>query len=785
MSAVMSDQSRQNQLSDDDLVSAIDDAETRTYGSEISSRTAQLAAERALAIDLYLGQDVEPAPDGQSSVIDRTVFETVQWILPSLCRIFANGEDVVTLVPINEADIEPAKQEAAYLNWLVTTKHPWFELFLEFATDALLTKNAYFLVYRDTKRTVEVEKYYGQTRMGVAYLTQGPNCQIVDQRSYPARDLPPEPVLDPQGQPQVDQFGQPVMGPAMLYDVVLRRGSDQKELCIRVIPPERVKVDQRTASWRIDETCNYFEYFEQVTLSDLRAMGFDAPDDLADDFEISSQEELSRDLYNEDRTDDHPTDKSLRRVRARMIWIRVDADGDGVAELLQILRVGRKILYKEEVSRIPVASGVACPLPHRHIGLSAADMVMDLQLQKTAVWRQVMDNLYLTNNPQKIVDTSKVNLDDTLVSIPGGVIRGEIDGIRYEEVPVVFPQGVQAIEFLSQVAQNRSGVNNGFTGVDSAQLSNIQPGTVNQLSSMAAERVVQIARVLAHGIEDLFSIVHEYVLKMGHKRESIQLGGKWVEIDPASWKRRDSFKIAVAFAAGNKDAQIARLSSIAQAQVNALQLGIPVVTPENYYQTLMELTKATDFTAASRFWTDPSQMPPKPQPPPPPELIKTQMDNQSAEKIKAAELAQREKESVRKSLLEQYAIDANAGLEIVHKSIDHGHTVAIEGLKASHAAILDGLSHKFDADTSATSKAVAKAHDSIQKQSMSLDQLHSTLGQVFEGVRKAGALATARKVVRRNDKGEVDGVDLLDHEGKVLASHKAMRDENGRVIGMQ
>jgi hypothetical protein len=660
MSAVMPDQRRE--LSDEDLLSAIDDAESRAYGSSISSNTAQLSAERSLGIDLYLGNDVDPAPEGQSSAMDRTVFETVQEILPSLCRIFANGEDIVSLVPLNEADIPQARQEAAYLNWLVTTKHPWFELFLEFATDALVTKNAYFLVYRDTKRTVEIEKYYGQTRLGVAYLQQDPNCQIIEQRSQPAPDLPPEPVIDPQsGQPVINPMtGQPVLGPAMLYDVAIRRSSDQKQLCIRVLPPERVKVDQKTPSWRIGPDCNFFEYFEDVPISDLRSMGFDIDDDIADDREMPTPEELARDLFGENHLLERPNDPSMRLVRARMIWIRVDADGDGIAELLRVLRVGRKVLNREEVGRIPVASAVACPLPHRHIGLSEPDIVGDVQMQKTAVLRQGLDNLYLTNNPQKIVDPSKITVEDALVSRPGGIIRGEIDGIRYEEVPQVFMQAVQGMEFLTQVGQKRSGVNIGMSSIDSADLDHVQPGAVKQLSSMAAERVVQIARVLAFGIEDLFSIVHEQVLKMGHKKESIQISGQWVEVDPGSWKRRDSFKIAVAFAAGNKDAQISRLMAIGQAQLNALINGIPVVTPQNYYETQIELAKATDFTAPERFWTDPQKMPPKPPPPPPPEIVKEQMSNQSAEKIKAAELEQRERESQRKADLERYAIDASA-----------------------------------------------------------------------------------------------------------------------------
>lgn len=703
------------------LIAAIDDADNRAYGSNLSNLTAALSAERALNIDLYLGKNVDPAPEGQSNVIDRSVFETIQWILPSLCRIFANGDDVVALTPMNEQDIEPAKQESAYLNWLVTTKHPWFDLFLEWSTDALLTKNAYFLVYKDLKRTVEIEKYEGQTKMGVSYLLQDPTCQLIDSNSYKAPDLPPDPVMDPQtGQPIVDENGKPMMMPAMLYDVTIRRTGEGKDLCIRVLPPERVKVDQRAFSWRIDDRCNYFEYWEETTLTELREQGFDIPTDIADDPELYTQEDYARDQYGERRLERYkPSDPSMRRVKARMIWIRCDYDGDGKAELLQILRVGRRILNQEEVSRIPVASGVACPLPHRHLGIAVADMVSDIQRIKTSILRQGLDNLYLSNNPQKILNEQYVNIDDALISRPGGVIRAtDINQIRYEEMPFVFPQAVQGLEYMSQVAQNRTGVNNGFAGVDSAQLNNIQPGTVNQLSSMAAERVVQIARVLAFAIEDLFSIIHEQVLKMGHKREMMQIAGKWVEVDPGSWKKRTSFKIAVAFAAGNKDAQIGRLMAILGKQVEAFTLGLPVVTPENYYATVMELTKAIDFTSPERFWTDPIKMPPKPPPPPPPAIQTAMINAQSREKITAAEIIQRENESQRKAAIEMHAIDSQAGLEIVHSAVQKGHERVMETVKASHAAIQTALEARLTpghphASTSVTA-AIKGAHDALQ-----------------------------------------------------------------------
>src|SRR6185503_7199387 len=176
--------------------------------------------------------------------------------------------------------------------------------------------------------------------------------------------------------------------------------------------------------------------------TELREQGFDIPTDIGDDPEIYTQEDYARDQFGERRLERYkPSDPSMRRVKARMIWIRVDADGDGVAELLQIMRVGRHILYREEVSRIPVASGVACPLPHRHVGFSVADSTMDIQRIKTTILREGLDNLYLSNNPQKIIDETKVNIDDALISRPGGLIRSsDVNAVQIVEHPFVFPQ---------------------------------------------------------------------------------------------------------------------------------------------------------------------------------------------------------------------------------------------------------------------------------------------------------------------------------------------------------
>jgi hypothetical protein len=681
----------------DKLLSAIDAAEEYAYGGTSES---ELADERDLAIRLYLGKDVDPAPPGRSSVVDRTTFETVQWILPSLCRIFASGEDIVEFIPQGPEDEAAAKQEGEYLNYLVTQRNKWFELCNEWFTDALLTKNAYCWAYIDKTRHVEIERYERQTQEGLALLMQGEGVELV-------------------GANPSDETGE-------LYDIELRRTKERRQLAFQVLPPERVKVSHNTPSFSL-RGCDYFEYWDYKTISALRAEGYDVEDDIPDDVEGDALEDDARDQYNENTAASIDlqgvSSPEMRRVRVRCVWIRHDYDEDGIAELQYVLRVGRKVLYREECSRIPVSSIVPNPLPHRHIGLSVADLTGDIQRIKSAILRQALDNLYFANNPAIAFDKNTVNLDDVLTSRPGQRIC--VDGppgasFLPVTTPFVFPAAIDALGFMEQITEGRTGVNRYFQGSDQNTLNKTASG-IQQLSTMAAQRVEQIARIFASGIEELFSIAHELVLKTGHQKEVVRLRGQWVSVDPSAWKTRNDMRISVGFAAGNKDAMVSRLMMIAQLQEKAMAGGLPIVNAQNLYQTALEITKAADFSAPQRFWTDPSQMPPRQ--PPQPDVTVT-----AAEQIRA------------QSLLQKAQLDNQTRLQIAAMD-QRTEVVKIDGAAASEDRRISNNPKVIEAKTQEMeTKAMADFIGTLmQSQTQQTETILRALQELSQAVRVVGA----------------------------------------------
>ena len=72
---------------------------------------------------------------------------------------------------------------------------------------------------------------------------------------------------------------------------------------------------------------------------------------------------------------------------------------------------------------IPFVTITPIPMPHRFYGRSISELVEDIQLMKSTVMRQLLDNMYLTNNNRVAIMDGMVNMDDLLTTRPGGVVR--------------------------------------------------------------------------------------------------------------------------------------------------------------------------------------------------------------------------------------------------------------------------------------------------------------------------------------------------------------------------
>jgi len=86
----------------------------------------ELSEQRRKALRYYLGQPFGNEQEGRSKVVSTDVSDVVEWILPSLLKIFTAGDEVVRFEPTGPEDEEVAKQATEYVNWIFSRDNQGF-----------------------------------------------------------------------------------------------------------------------------------------------------------------------------------------------------------------------------------------------------------------------------------------------------------------------------------------------------------------------------------------------------------------------------------------------------------------------------------------------------------------------------------------------------------------------------------------------------------------------------------------------------------------------------------
>lgn len=763
------------------LLAAIERHET------LADSFGNLSEDRSKALDYYLGNPMGNEVDGRSQVISRDVWDTVEWIKPQLAEVFCSGDQVVQFMPTGPEDVQGAEQETEYINHIITEKNDWFTVWYNWAHDALLQKTGYVIAYWDEHEDRTKEKYEGLSEDELAILLQDPSIEITE------------------GSQEEDG-----------YEVTVERVKEYGCVKIENVAPERVLVSHNARGLNLqDPRLDFLEYWEFKTISELRDEGFKVDDNLQDDADATQKwEESLRDDNNPFRDNEgEESSPAARRLRVRNVWIRYDSNDDGLTELRRVVVVGKTILEDEECEFVTLVAKCPVPLPHQHTGLSVADAVLDLQDIKTALLRGTLDNQYLSNNGRFAIDVNTVNLDDMLVSRPGGVVRVE-GPVGQAIMPMSQSnpgmESVPLMEYIDRIGQKRTGVNEQSQGLDSKALNDATAYHARQLASAAMLRIKFIARVFAEtGVKQLFRVVHALTLKHARKEEIVRLRNKWVPVNPRMWHTRTDMKVTLGDL--DKATQATFLESILQKQIAAIQFGSGLAKPEHIYNTLKRQVRLGGYKDESEFFANPAENPPPPQGPPP-EVLKEQAKGQvqmqieqgkaqvqlelarqqaqiemqklqaqlqlqesndirdaERERLKAAFDAELERQRLSleewkaqlQAEMDKYTNDQdnatklqiaglNAEVSSQSEQLKIGHDAAQKEADRRNQAELQDMSKKPDKQTSTQIQGMQKAMDQV---AASLKQLTDMQRQVAEGQKSIEQAVKAKRVLVRGPDG--------------------------------
>lgn len=596
------DESRLKAILEDEIQNAI---------GYLDSETTEA---RAKALEYYLRQPYSNEVEGRSQIVTGEVAEAVDGALPQLIRVFTQSDDIVRYEPKGPGDEEGAKQATEYCNWVFYTQNQGFLILHNWFKDALLQKTGVVKAYWDNKVDVTKETYENLTDEDLVILLSDGTRDIVEQDTQEIETG------------EVDEMGQPVM--YRIHSVVLSKKTTRGGVKIENIPPEEFLISKRATDVADSP---FVAHRKLLPRSDLVAIGFD-PDIVADlpafDELSYTGERLARYSQGEQPHQDTSIDQSMQEVEVYECYIRTDMDGDGIAEIRQVFYSGSEILSNIETDYVPFHSLCPIPIPHKFFGESMADRTMDIQLIKSTVVRQMLDNLYLSNNTRVGAVEGQVNLDDLLTATPGGVVRMKNpNAIVPLNVPQVIGQAFPMLEYLDNQQSKRTGVSDAQQGLDPNILQNVTAAAIAAATQASQGKLELIARIFAEtGVKSLFNGILQLVCKYQDKPAIIRLRGKYVPIDPRAWSNHYDLEINVGLGTGNKQEQMAMLQMVMAKQEAILQQygpANPLVTVGQYRQTLGRFIEAAGFPDSQEFFkeippeVDQQLQQPKPQQPDP------------------------------------------------------------------------------------------------------------------------------------------------------------------------
>ena len=639
---------------------------------------------RARATEYYRGDPFGDEEEGRSQVVSMDVRDTVQAILPSLMRVFHSTERTVEYAPQGPEDVAAAKQATDYANYIINRDNNGFLHMYSAFKDALIRKVGILKVYWDDQTRFETHDLSGLDDTALGALMADPDAEVQIVASQPVE----EPSLDP-------MTGEILPAP-MMHAVRVTYTFPDGRVRVEALPPEEFLISREAKSV---EDADFVAHRRLVTVSELVAMGYEydeveglasAHDDMNTNVERYTRNPALVNEMNE------RNDPAMRKVMYVESYIKVDYDGDGIAELRKICSAGdgRKILSNQPCAMAPFATFCPDPEAHDFFGMSIADTVADIQRIKSSIMRNTLDSLAMSIHPRVAVVEGMVNLEDVMNTETGAIIRQRAAGqVQPMAMPFVGQQAFPVLQYMDEIKEARTGISKASAGLDAGALQSSTAAAVQATVSAAQQHIELIARIFAEtGMKQLYKLVLNLITTHQDRPRMVRLSNEFVPIDPRVWNANMDVSINVGLGRGSDTERMMMLRQLGEMQKEAITTMGPVNPLTDMVKlsnTLKAMTELAGFKDTSQFWSDPTQFNPPPQEDKPDineQLIAVQIQQIQADiQKKAAELSLEREKMMMEDDRKRDELDANLFVQAEEMKAKYGAQLNVARIRSDMA----------------------------------------------------------------------------------------------------
>lgn len=565
------------QVTDAQLVSLIDAGINNSVGDWLNS--SDLTRERLKATYEFAGvPQSHLAPQGVSTIVDTSTTEVVEAYTAVISELFLSNNRLARFVPYDDSPgaFKAAKEASKIVNYCIFKKNKGWEILQSWIKSSLLWKNAVIRWDYVEEYDYVIEEYESIDEAKLDEILADENLEIV-------------------GELTLDTSAEMIQ----YVDVRLRKKVDKSRVKLECIPPESFRISNDAKD--IDDAA-YVGIQTEMTKSDLRKYYPEWANDIDPDTwaelgvdtnwlgnspyseEIAARKEIVGQTYWQGMNSEGVYSlEANSEVTVTESWIRVDRDGDGIAELKHIITAGNHILWEEDCEMIPIASIVPIDIPHEFYGLSMADFARSSTLASTAILRGFVENTYLTNYSPKLADPNVVDFSALQNMKPKQIIptNGNPAAAVQSMPPEALSTGtVPLLAHLQMIKEQATGMSKAAQGLnDTLYVSGNSEQKLSAVQSAAQKRIQHIARRFAEtGFKRLVAGIYETMRSKMKGKQSYYQDGLYGSVNISELPSKMDVEILLDIGENSNSNMIQKLSKIGAEILPALnQQGAGIV----------------------------------------------------------------------------------------------------------------------------------------------------------------------------------------------------------------
>lgn len=514
--------------------------------------------------------------------------DAVEWMRPSLLDIFTSGNEVASLEPASEEDVKPIKDYDRLVNYQLKIRNKWYLLIRDFIDDALMFRVG-IIKYQWYSETKNIKKSYsGVTTLELDALKRsGANIISVEESpvginengilnttytvvvqheikdSYPLVESTP--ITEIGFNPNIKYIDEAFVWHKISYckyDFIKRYGKDKFK-----------KVKDLTK-----ETEDQAENLKRELFKDIGELGF---------------------IYD---------DKEDKYIVCECYYRDEETGTPMITELCGDVELNT---YENKYEKPPFIIASILKRSHRLVGSSQYELNKDFQKIRTAMIRQILDNLYFCNNRRYFVDPLKVDMNDYLnKNEPGAAIKTRggarpSDCAWPEDKAPIPPEIFSFWETILTEKDYHTGIPRSFQGVNPRQLNKTFRGQSQQIEQ-AAQRIAEAARNMAEtAISPLINEIINLNLKFLDKETSFRYLNEVVTVNPDNTIGKYDIIVNVGIGTGDKEKIVTQMEQLLSLFAQTYKVGVPVVNAQDIFNVFKSLISAMGHKNINDYITDP------------------------------------------------------------------------------------------------------------------------------------------------------------------------------------